>query len=196
QTVALDGIIRNVRALNYLVEDLFDSARIASGKLRLQRSETRIQEVAHEVLTAIQPGAEAKKLRISTDIDGAIPSFFADPRRLRQALTNLLNNAVKFTPEGGMISIKVARRRDVVECVISDTGRGIKAGFMPLIFDKFSQDTDSLKNRSAGLGLGLAIVQEIAELHGGSITANSDGPDKGASFVLRLPFRTSCRRTS
>jgi signal transduction histidine kinase len=196
QNLALDGIVRNVRALNCLIEDLFDAARVSTGKLRLQLSEIRIQDVAHEVLTAIEPGAEAKKLRVSTDISGAIPPFIADPRRLRQALTNLLNNSVKFTPEGGTISLRVSKRGDAVECTVSDTGKGIEQKFLPVVFDKFSQESRSPTDRSAGLGLGLSIAREIVHLHGGSIKAHSEGTDKGSTFILRLPMQKKRGRTA
>ena len=189
QNLALDGIVRNVRALNYLIEDLFDAARISSGKLRLERTEIRIQDIAREVLSSIEPNAEIKKLRVSTDISGAIPPFYADPRRLRQVLANLLNNAVKFTPGGGSVSLRISKRGETVECVVSDTGKGIEPKFLPLVFDKFSQENRALRNRSAGLGLGLSIVREIVHLHGGSIKAISDGIDKGSTFIVRLPMR-------
>lgn len=189
QNQALDGIVRNVKALNYLIEDLFDAARISSGKLRLQPTETRIQQVAREALTTIQHAAEVKKLRISTDISEAIPPFTADPRRLQQVLINLLNNAVKFTPEGGSVALKIRRRNDCVECIVSDSGRGIERKFLPFVFDRFRQENRPSTLRAGGLGLGLGIVREIVALHRGSIKALSDGPDKGATFVLRLPIR-------
>jgi signal transduction histidine kinase len=189
QNQALEGIVRNIRALNYLIEDLFDGARIASGKLRLELAETRIQDVAREALTAIQHTAESKKLRISTDISEAIPPFMADPRRLNQVLMNLLNNAVKFTSGGGSIALLVRRRDDSVECIVSDTGKGIERKFLPFVFDRFRQENRSSKAHATGLGLGLAIVREIVELHGGSIQAFSDGTDKGSTFILRLPMR-------
>src|SRR5262249_19143154 len=115
QNLALEGIVRNVRSLNYLIEDLYDAARIASGKLHLQPAEIRIQDVAREALAAIQSTVEVKKLRVATDISEAIPPFLADSRRLHQVLMNLLNNAVKFTPSGGSISLQVRRRGDAVE---------------------------------------------------------------------------------
>jgi signal transduction histidine kinase len=190
QNQAIDGIVRNVRVLNYLIEDLFDAARISSGKLRLQPAETRIQEVAREALTTIQHTAEAKKLRISTDISEAIPTFLADSRRLQQVLINLLNNAVKFTPEGGCINLKVRRRESYAECIVSDTGKGIERKFLPFVFDRFRQeDRPSRIRTGGGLGLGLGIVREIVALHDGSIKAFSDGPGKGSTFVLRLPLR-------
>jgi len=189
QTQALDGIVRNVKALNYLIEDLFDAARISSGKLRLQPAETRIQQVAREALATIQHTAEMKKLRISTDISEAVPPFIADSRRLQQVLINLLNNAVKFTPEGGSVSIKIRRRGDFVECIVADSGKGIERKFLPFVFDRFRQENRPSKLCAGGLGLGLGIVREIVALHRGSVKALSDGPDKGATFILRLPMR-------
>jgi len=189
QNLALEGIIRNIRALNYLVEDLFDAARIASGKLRLELAEVRIQDVAREALAAIQHTVEGKKLRISTDISEAIPPFMADSRRLQQIVMNLLNNAVKFTPAGGSIAVRIRRYNDNVECIVSDTGKGIERKFLPFIFDRFRQENRPSKVHTAGLGLGLSIVREIAQLHGGSIEAYSDGSDKGSTFILRLPLR-------
>jgi signal transduction histidine kinase len=188
QNLALEGIVRNVRALNYLIEDLFDAVSISSGKLRLQSAEVRIQDVAREALTAIQPGVEAKKLRVSTDIAEAIPAFMADGRRLQQVLVNLLNNAVKFTPEGGSIALRVRMRNDFVECIVSDTGKGIERKFLPFVFERFRQENRPSKGHAPGLGLGLAIVREIVELHDGSIEAFSDGTDKGSTFILRLPL--------
>ena len=189
QNLALEGIVRNVRALNYLVEDLFDAARITSGKLRLELGEVRIQDVAREALAAIQHTVEGKKLRISTDISEAIPPFMADSRRLQQILMNLLNNAVKFTPAGGSIAVRIRRCNDNVECIVSDTGKGIERKFLPFVFDRFRQENRSSKVHTAGLGLGLSIVREIAQLHGGSIEACSQGSDRGATFILRLPLR-------
>jgi signal transduction histidine kinase len=189
QNLAIDAIVRNVRALNYLIDDLFDVSRMDSGKLRLQPSEFRIQDVARDVLASIQPSVEAKKLRVSTDIEEGIPPFLADARRLRQVLTNLLNNAIKFTPPSGSVSLRIRRHEGSVECTISDTGKGIEQKFLPFVFDKFSQE-DSGKGTTVGLGLGLAIVREIVRLHGGSIKAGSGGRDKGATFIVRLPIRT------
>ncbi len=190
QSLAVEGMIRNARALNYLIEDLFDAARISSGKLRLDVSEMRIQEVVREALLAIQPAAESKKLRISTDISEAVPPFLADARRVRQVLMNLLNNAIKFTPSGGSIALKVFRRGRIVQCAVSDSGRGIDPKFLPFVFDRFRQETASDSARASGLGLGLTIVKEIAELHGGSVKAQSLGHDKGATFTVQLPIRT------
>jgi signal transduction histidine kinase len=175
--------------MNRLIEDLFDAARISSGKLHLEPTETRIQDVAREALTAIQSGVQSKKLRISTDISEAIPPFMADSRRLLQVLLNLLNNAVKFTPGGGSVSLQVRRRDNALECIVSDSGRGIDRNFLPYVFERYRQGDRSSKLHTEGLGLGLAIVREIVHLHGGSIEVFSKGTNKGSTFVLRLPMR-------
>lgn len=192
QNQAVEVILRNVRVLNRLIDDLFDAARISSGKLQLQRAEVRIQEVAREALTFIQHAAQVKKLRVSTDIAEGVPPFFADSRRLQQVLINLLNNAVKFTPDGGSIVLKIRRRDNSVECVVSDTGKGIEQKFLPFVFDPYRQENRCRVN-AGGLGLGLRIVREIVSLHGGSIRACSSGPGKGATFILRLPLRRAQR---
>jgi signal transduction histidine kinase len=189
QSLAIEGIVRNTRALSYLIDDLFDVARISSGKLHLELAEIRIQEVAREALTAIQQTIERKKLRISTDISEAIPPFLADARRIRQVVINLLNNAVKFTPEGGSITLKVLRDGHAVQITVSDTGKGIAQKFLPFVFDRFRQEYHADKTKGSGLGLGLTIVREIVELHGGAVQAHSPGLDRGATFMVRLPLR-------
>jgi signal transduction histidine kinase len=189
QSQAIEGIARNAKVLNSIIDDLFDVARISSGKLDLDLAEMRIQDVVRDALAVIEQTAESKKLRISTDISEAIPPFLADSRRIRQVLVNLLNNAVKFTPSGGTIALKVARHGDFVECVVSDTGRGIAPEFRPFLFERFRQESRSVKARTVGLGLGLAIVRQIVELHGGTIKVHSRGRDQGATFIVRLPMR-------
>src|SRR5947199_8372025 len=114
----------------------------------------------------------------------------ADSCWLQEILMNLLNNAVKFTPAGGSIAVRIRRCNDNVECMVSDTGKGIERKFLPFVFDRFRQENRSSKVHTAGLGLGLSIVREIAQLHGGSIEAYSEGSDKRSTFVLRLPLRS------
>jgi signal transduction histidine kinase len=189
QSLAVEGIARNAKALSSLIEDLLDVARISSGKLRLNFGEARIQDLVRDALAAVQQAAENKKLRISTDISEAIPPLMADSRRIRQVLINLLNNAIKFTPSGGTIGFKVVRHGDTVECALSDTGRGILPEFLPFVFEPFRQENRLSKAKTAGLGLGLAIVRQIVELHDGTIKVHSRGRDQGATFVLRLPIR-------
>ena len=188
-SLAVEGIVRNTRALSYLIDDLFDVARISSGKLRLELAEMRIQEVVREALTAVQQGTEKKKLRISTDISEGIGPILADSRRIRQVIINLLNNAVKFTPGGGTITLKVLRDGNAVQITVSDTGKGIPPSFLPFVFDRFQQEYHAAKANGAGLGLGLTIVREIVELHGGTVQAHSLGLDRGATFTVRLPVR-------
>ena len=189
QNLAIEGIARNAKALNSLIEDLFDVARISSGKLRLDFSVVRIQDIVRDALAAVQQAAENKKLRISTDISEAVSAVLVDSRRIRQVLINLLNNAIKFTPSGGTISFRLARHGDFVECAVSDTGRGILPDFLPFVFEPFRQESRAVKSKTAGLGLGLAIVRQIVELHGGTIKVHSRGRDHGATFVMRLPIR-------
>jgi signal transduction histidine kinase len=188
QSTAIEAIVRNIRAMGYLVDDLFDLARISSGKLRLDVQEMRIQEVAREALAAIQHAVEIKRLRISTDISEAIPTFKADPRRVRQVLMNLLNNAVKFTPTGGSIVFKVIRQGNTAQCSVSDSGKGIKPEVLRYVFDRFWQEKGPQKAEASGLGLGLAIVREIVALHGGTIKARSHGPNRGATFIVNFPL--------
>lgn len=194
QNIAVEAIIRNVRALNYMIDDLFDTARISNGKLRLELAEMRIQEVAREALGATEQAAQNKQLRVTTDIAEGIPAFPADGRRIRQVLINLLNNAIKFTPEGGVITLKIRGRGDSVECVIADNGRGIQSSFLPFAFERFRQEKRSPGN--AGLGLGLSIVREIVQLHGGSVKAHSPGANQGATFTFRLPLRSQPHHAS
>jgi two-component sensor histidine kinase len=194
QTSAIEGIARNARVLNALIEDLLDVARISSGRFHLDPEQMRIQDIINEVLTSVQQAAESKKLRIALDIPEAIPSLLADPQRIRQVLLNLLNNAVKFTPSGGTIGVRVARHGGFVTCVISDSGQGIAPDFLPYVFDSFRQERRE-KARAAGVGLGLAIVRQIVELHGGTIKVQSRGPDRGATFVVRLPIRRRGRKS-
>jgi signal transduction histidine kinase len=192
QGLAIESIVRNVKALNYLINDLVDVTRLSSGKVRLEFVQMRIQDVVREALNVVQPMAETKKLRISTDMSEGIGPIHADSRRIRQVLINLLNNAVKFTPAGGSIRMKVARRDSFVECAVSDTGKGIASNFLPHVFERFQQEKRS-SNEAVGLGLGLAIAREIIELHGGTIKAHSHGPNQGATFTFRLPMRKSKR---
>jgi PAS domain S-box-containing protein len=190
QVKAVDSIVRNAKALSYLIDDLLDVSRLQTGKLRLDCSAIRMQDIAREAIDEIGRTAEAKGIRVSTEISPNIPPLHADPRRILQVLVNLINNAVKFTPPGGTVALKVSRHGDWVECNVSDSGRGISPEFLPFVFDRFRQQINSPREKPAGLGLGLAIVRELVELHGGTVKAQSPGPDQGATFTVRLPLRT------
>ncbi|HEX2477383.1 MAG TPA: ATP-binding protein, partial [Lacipirellulaceae bacterium] len=162
-------------------------SRIASGKVRLERSETDLLDVVKLALDGVALLARRKGVVIATDLAKNIGIIDADADRLRQVIGNLLNNAIKFTPSGGRISVKLTKDSDWIELVVKDTGRGIDPDFLPRVFTAFSQADASSTRSFGGLGLGLAISKELVELHGGTIHAESEGVDHGATFVVRLP---------
>jgi signal transduction histidine kinase len=188
----LKAIETSAEAQSRLIEDLLDTSRIASGKLRLQMRDVELAPLLRSTIEALQPTADAKNIAIQSDFaegtnDDDAGVVLADPDRLRQIVWNLLTNAVKFTPTGGRVTVSLARTDDAVEIRVADTGQGIEASFMPHLFERFKQHEASISRRHSGLGLGLNIVKQLAELHGGSVLAHSDGKDKGALFTVRLP---------
>jgi PAS domain S-box-containing protein len=185
-TRALETIERNARAQAQLVEDLLDVSRIMSGKLQLEVELVEITSVIEAALESVRPAAQAKSLEIV--VAGASRAkVMGDATRLQQIVWNLLSNAVKFTPEGGRITVRIDDQRSPIEIVVTDTGKGIDESFLPHVFDRFRQAEGSTSRSYGGLGLGLAIVRHLTELHGGTITAASEGPGKGSTFTLRLP---------
>jgi signal transduction histidine kinase len=184
---ALEMIERNAHTQVQIVEDLFDVSRIVAGKLHLMMKSTSIIPVVEAAIGTVRSSAEAKGIRIITNFEEIQTPIDADPHRLQQIVWNLLSNAVKFTPAEGRIEISVGSQDTHVQIQVTDTGVGIPADFLPYIFDRFRQGRDSSEMRS-GLGLGLAIVRHLVELHSGSIEAASAGPDQGAVFTLRFPF--------
>jgi signal transduction histidine kinase/CheY-like chemotaxis protein len=185
---ALAAIDRNARAQTRLIEDLLDVSRAISGKLRIDARPCNVGEVVHAAAETVRPALEAKGITFDLSVQGMEP-IMADPDRLQQIVWNLLSNAVKFTPEGGTVRLNVARVDSGVEIVVSDTGIGIHAGFLPHVFDRFRQSDTGTRRRFSGLGLGLAIVRHIVELHGGTVSAESAGDDRGATFRVVLPAR-------
>ena len=185
---ALKVIERNAQSQLRLVDDLLDMARILSGKLRLEITAIDIQSVIQAAVDVVAPAAEAKRVAIRSRFQDAAIPVNADSDRLQQAIWNVMSNAVKFTGEGGTIDLAVTRDGSVVTIVIADSGRGISPDFLPFVFDRFRQADASASRRHGGLGLGLALTRQIIELHGGSITAESAGTDKGATFSIRLPM--------
>ena len=183
----LEVIERNAWAQARMVDDLLDVSRIITGNIRLQVEPVDIAEVALPALDSIRPAADAKGVRLVTRIAEGLPKLAADPARLQQVFWNLLSNAVKFTDGGGEIVISVERDPRGIAVVVSDTGIGITAAAMPYLFDRFTQGDSSSTRRHAGLGLGLAIVRHLVELHGGSVSAASEGPGRGATFRVLLP---------
>jgi PAS domain S-box-containing protein len=184
---AVDAIVRNAAAQARLIEDLLDLSRIISGKLRLDVESIDVGEVVSAAVATFEPAADAKGLRLQSIADASGARVYGDRQRLQQAVWNLLSNAVKFTPRGGRVQVQVLRLNSHVEIVVSDTGEGIRLDVLPYIFDRFRQADSSSTRRHTGLGLGLAIVRHISELHGGTVEALSDGPGQGATFRIKLP---------
>jgi len=184
---ALEVIERNAAAQLRLVEDLLDMARVISGKLRLDVKSVDIRPVVQAAIDVIEPSAAAKHIAVGFSAESSRVVVNADPDRLQQAIWNVMSNAVKFTPAGGRIDVCVRKKNLIVEVIVTDTGQGISAEFMPYLFDRFRQADASPSRRHGGLGLGLALARQIMELHGGTISARSEGPNQGAEFCVRLP---------
>jgi PAS domain S-box-containing protein len=185
---ALETIERNARAQTQLIEDLLDVNRIVSGKLRLDVRPTHPVKVIESALEVVRPAAEAKGLQLQALLDPEVGLLQGDPNRLQQVVWNLLSNAVKFTPPGGRVTVCLSRGPSHVEIEVKDTGDGITASFLPHVFERFRQADASSTRRHGGLGLGLAIVRQLVELHGGTVEAHSAGQGLGATFIVRLPL--------
>jgi len=183
-------IDRNVRAQKQLIEDLLDMSRIISGKIRLQTKQTELAPVLEAALASIRPAADAKAIRIRTVLDTLAGPVMADGERLQQVIWNLLSNAVKFTPAGGKIDVSLERVNSHLQITVSDSGEGISPEFMPHIFERFRQADSSATRQHGGLGIGLSIAKQLVELHGGTLTARSDGKGLGSSFTVSLPPHT------
>ena len=185
---ALVTIERNVHAQARLISDLLDASRIVTGKLRLEERSVDLRELVEAAVDAVRPAVEAKLLRLQLVIEPWVGSLVGDPDRLKQALLNLLNNSVKFTPEGGLIEVRLEKLDRKALLIVSDTGQGIDQNFLPYIFDRFRQADSSIKRSQGGLGLGLAIVKYIVEAHNGAIYAYSRGPGQGSDFMITIPL--------
>jgi signal transduction histidine kinase len=184
---ALRSIERNAHAQKRLIEDLLDVAGIMAGKLRLDVRQIVVADVIHSAVEAIAPAANAKGIRLDSAVDGNVGTMSADPERLQQIVWNLLANAVKFTFHDGLVSLSVTRRNQAIHVTVSDTGAGIKPELLPFVFDRFRQGAIGHSKSHGGLGLGLAIVRNLVELHGGTVSAHSDGEGRGATFEVVLP---------
>jgi len=185
---ALATIVRNANAQVQLIDDLLDVSRIITGKMRLAVRPVDLRVVVEAALDTVRPAAEAKSIRLQSVLDPRAAPITGDPNRLQQVVWNLLINAVKFTPKGGRVQVHLQRVNSHVEIVVSDTGQGIAADVLPFIFDRFRQADSSSTRVHAGLGVGLALVKHLVELHGGSVAAQSPGEGRGATFVLKLPL--------
>jgi signal transduction histidine kinase len=187
QRRAVEAIHKNALHQNRLIDDLMDLTRIMSGKLRLEPVAVDLPDSIRAALDAIQPAAAAKRLQIALDFEPGTAMVRADPTRLQQIIWNLLTNAVKFTAPAGHIVIAVRHRPAALEVVVSDSGTGIPPELLPFVFEPFRQAEGACHHESAGLGLGLAVVKQLAEAHGGSVSVASDGQNRGATFTVRLP---------
>ena len=193
QTVqkAVETIVRNAEAQNRLIEDLLDVSRIISGKLRLEISSIKPIDVIEAALESVRPAAEAKGIMLDVKSLSPVSHISGDPNRLQQIVWNLLSNAIKFTPNGGKVTIELERTNGDIEIRVGDTGIGIREDFLPHVFDRFRQADASSIRKFGGLGLGLAIVRHITEMHGGTVSAFSEGENKGSAFIIKLPVITT-----
>jgi PAS domain S-box-containing protein len=184
---AVATIDRNAVAMAQLIEDLLDVSRVIGGKMRLDVQALDLVRVVETAIESVKPSAEARAVAIVARLDPAASAFFGDPSRLQQIVWNFLSNAVKFTPADGRVEVVLRSLGTWVELRITDTGKGIESQFLPHVFDPFRQEQSGPFRTRGGLGLGLAITKHLIELHGGSVTAESEGVDRGATFIARLP---------
>lgn len=184
----LETIERNAKAQVQLVEDLLDVSRIIRGELRLNVTRVNLVSVIEAVINTVQPAADAKEIRLHTVFELMMGEVSGDSGRLQQVVWNLLTNAIKFTPQGGEVEIRLYRIDSYVEISVKDTGIGISAEFLPYVFERFRQADSSITRAHGGLGLGLGIVRNLVELHGGTVHAASQGVGFGATFVVKLPM--------
>jgi PAS domain S-box-containing protein len=188
QQKALETIDRNARSQAQLIEDLLDISRIVSGKLRIDMRAVDLAAIIAAAVEAVRPAAEAKRIRIESIIDSGAGPVLGDSERLQQVVWNLLSNAIKFTPRDGLVALELRRVESQMELHVTDNGIGISAEFLPHVFDRFSQADSSITRTRGGLGMGLAIVKSLVELHGGVVSAFSKGAGQGATFCIKLPI--------
>jgi signal transduction histidine kinase len=185
----LNVIERSARSQLRIIEDLLDVARALGGKLRLEIGEARIADVIEAALMSVRPAADAKGVGLEVDVEPSLGAIAADPERLQQVVWNLLSNAIKFTPERGHVALSASRSESTIVICVRDDGQGVPPDFLPHIFEPFRQGDGSTTRRHGGLGLGLAIVRQLVEAHGGTIAARSDGEGKGTTFTVEIPAR-------
>ena len=191
QARALETIERNARSQKRLIEDLLDASRIVTGKVSLELVNIDPRRVVEAALDAMLPAAQTKGLQLVPQLDAQTGCVHGDFARLQQVVCNLLSNAIKFTPSGGQVEVTLTRHAGAARISVTDSGQGIKPEFLPHVFDRFRQEDGSISRRHGGLGLGLAIVRHLVELHAGSVEAHSEGEGAGARFVVNLPIRAA-----
>jgi len=187
-TRGLETLERNATWLTQIVEDVLDVSSIVSGKMRLDVQPVELPLIIDNAVATVHPAADAKGVRIHTVVDPRVGAVSGDPGRLQQVVWNLLSNAVKFTSKHGRVQVRLEHVNSQVEIVVSDTGIGIGPEFLPHVFDRFRQAEGGTTRKAGGLGLGLAIVRHIVEMHGGTVEASSAGEGQGATFRVRLPL--------
>jgi signal transduction histidine kinase len=185
---AIRVIERNASAQMRLIDDLLDVSRIITGKLRIDARPVELAQVIAQAVESVRPAAEARGVGLRAEYDPETGLVFGDPARLQQVVWNLLSNAVKFTPGGGRVEVRLASAGRYAEVSVTDTGEGINEAFLPYVFDRFRQAKGGRSQGSGGLGLGLAIVRQLVELHGGEVRAESEGEGRGATFRIRIPL--------
>jgi PAS domain S-box-containing protein len=188
---ALHVIERNASAQARMIDDMLDMARIAAGKLRLDMQPVDVVKVVLAAVDVVMPTAHATKIVLRTNLDPRVPTVLGDQDRLQQAVWNLLTNALKFTDPGGSIDVRLLLHGRFVRIVVADSGHGISPDFLPHVFERFRQADASSSRRHGGLGVGLALVHYLIQLHGGTVRAHSDGEGKGATFTIDLPTAPS-----
>jgi PAS domain S-box-containing protein len=193
---AIAVIQRNAQMQAKLIEDLLEMNKLTSGTARLDVALIDVKSTVDNALQALQPTAEAKGIRLTADIDPAVPQMAADGRRLQQVIWNLVHNAIKFTPDQGGVELAVTRTSTSVQIRVTDNGQGISPDFLPYVFDRFRQADSSTTRGAWGLGIGLSIAKHIVELHGGTIVATSGGPGQGSTFIVHLPASRLATATS
>jgi PAS domain S-box-containing protein len=184
---AIEIIERNVRIQAQLLSDLLDISRLSRGRVTLDRIDVNVTSLIEAVLETMRPAAEQKGIALEVSLGEPSGEVLGDPVRLQQIVWNLLSNALKFTPQGGRVQVRATASEAWVEIAVTDWGAGISAEFLPFIFDRFKQEPADARSVSQGVGLGLPIVKQLVELHGGSVSAHSAGRGLGARFTVRLP---------
>jgi signal transduction histidine kinase/ActR/RegA family two-component response regulator len=192
---AIETIVRNAQSQEQLISDILDVQRIMAGKLRLEMRSIDLGDIVRTAAQTVQPSADLKNIKLQLLLDLNVTNIWGDPDRLQQVVWNLLSNAIKFTPSGGRVRVQLQQTDHDCEMVVEDNGPGIATEFLPYVFERFRQADSSSTRRHKGLGLGLAIVRNLVEMHGGSIrAANVDEPGRtGAAFIINLPRRTAAR---
>jgi signal transduction histidine kinase len=183
-----DLIDRQVYHLNLLIEDLLDLSRLAHGKIRLDRQHVDASSIVEAAIEKAKPLLASREHKLRVDIAPEPMPLYIDPFRLQQVLANLLTNAAKYTPDGGEISVTAAPQGEQAVFTVRDNGIGIAADMLPHVFELFAQSDRTRKQSAGGLGIGLALVRDLVELHGGNVSASSGGPNRGSEFVVSLPL--------